>query len=603
MKQFQKKINFKIRDVLFLFAVIMMFIVVISISNKNPVKVDSDISVAMENWKDDHGADVDLNELPIGESVSLSKDIGGINLTDKNFCLKSVDTVFDVYADGNLIYSYHPTQPKLLGASYGMYIHTIPIPEGTQILNLRADPIFPNSYVTIENVVIEDSGDYITNFYKDNVIAFSRSAITMLIGMLFIILGITNGVVSKSAGVDLFSFGMMCALLGFLGFNDTLMLQIQTQHPEMIRLLTYLGLIFVPYPAVSFFASATGNKKSKLPIVVLILCAVNLITSVTLTTLGITDYFQTVSVSHMIIGIGFAAVIYMMIIAFVHHTARFQLLVSMAVSFGICIIGMSADLLRYHLGSYDGYSKYTRISILFFMMIIGVYLLREQVRSLEQKQQENMTFISEMTESFAKVIDMKDQYTNGHSVRVAKYTVMLARELGYDEETIEQYYRIALLHDIGKIGVPSEVLNKPGKLTDEEYEIIKAHSQKGYEILKNISIMPELAIGAGSHHERPDGKGYPNGLKGDEIPRVAQIIAVADTFDAMYSNRPYRKRMNFEKAVTIIKEASGTQLSEDVVAAFLRLVEQGNFRAADDNGGGTTENIDNIHKRLAEEAT
>ena len=209
-----------------------------------------------------------------------------------------------------------------------------------------------------------------------------------------------------------------------------------------------------------------------------------------------------------------------------------------------------------------------------------------------------------MIEAFAKTIDMKDKYTNGHSSRVAQYTVMLAKELGYDEETVDKYYNIALLHDIGKIGVPPEVLNKQGKLTDQEFAIIKSHSKLGYDALKDISIMPELAIGAGAHHERPDGKGYPRGLKGNEIPRVAQIIAVADTFDAMYSDRPYRKRMNFDKAVSIIKEVSGTQLEEDVVEAFLRLVDKGEFRAPDDDGGGSTEDINNIHKKQdeAEEA-
>ena len=173
---------------------------------------------------------------------------------------------------------------------------------------------------------------------------------------------------------------------------------------------------------------------------------------------------------------------------------------------------------------------------------------------------------------------------------------MLTKELGYDNETVEKYYNIALLHDIGKISIPIEILNKPGKLTDQEFNIIKSHSAQGFKLLKDISIMPELAIGAGAHHERPDGKGYPRGLKGDQIPRVAQIIAVADTFDAMYSDRPYRKRMNFEKAVSIIQEVAGTQLETDVVEAFTRLVNKGEFRAPDDEGGGTTESIDNIHK-------
>ena len=237
------------------------------------------------------------------------------------------------------------------------------------------------------------------------------------------------------------------------------------------------------------------------------------------------------------------------------------------------------------------------ILILGLMVAIVMWYVRRKTRALINKQNENKKFIREMIEAFAKTIDMKDKYTNGHSSRVADYTVLLAKELGYDEETVDKYYNIALLHDIGKIGIPPEVLNKPGKLTDEEFNIIKSHSAQGYKVLKDISVMPELAIGAGAHHERPDGKGYPRGLKGDEIPRVAQIIAVADTFDAMYSDRPYRKRMNFDKAVSIIKEVRGTQLTEDVVDAFLRLVAKGEFRDPDDDGGGTVEDINNIHEQ------
>ncbi len=252
------------------------------------------------------------------------------------------------------------------------------------------------------------------------------------------------------------------------------------------------------------------------------------------------------------------------------------------------------------------YPWFIVLSVILGIMLVAFVVWRivsRKIKRLEQKEEEQRIFINEMIEAFAKTIDMKDSYTNGHSFRVAKYTAMLATELGYSEEDVEKYHNIALLHDIGKIGVEDKVLKKEGKLEDDEFMQIKSHTSLGYNVLKDISIMPELAIGAGAHHERPDGKGYPNGLKGEEIPRVAQIIAVADCFDAMYSDRPYRKRMNFDKAVSIIKGAAGSQLFGDVVEAFLRLVEKGEFRAPDDDGqSGTTEDIDNIHKRENEEA-
>ena len=210
----------------------------------------------------------------------------------------------------------------------------------------------------------------------------------------------------------------------------------------------------------------------------------------------------------------------------------------------------------------------------------------------------------------ADMVEIRDSNTGDHIQKTAAYVKIILDGLhrkNYYRKTMtpqfmEDVYKSATLHDVGKIKISDAILNKPGKLTDEEFETIKSHTSQGYDALKEISIMPELAVGAQAHHERPDGKGYPNHLKGDEIPRVAQIIAVADCFDAMYSNRPYRNRMNFEKAVSIIQEVSGTQLTSDVVDAFMRLVAKGEFRDPDDHGGGTTENIDNIHKAQNDEA-
>lgn len=270
---------------------------------------------------------------------------------------------------------------------------------------------------------------------------------------------------------------------------------------------------------------------------------------------------------------------------------------------GRCVCYVGADL------SMQGVQDYVQGYVILIAAIAAVFLAgciliggrlylgarrADQMDDLLARQQRDKELTREIIEAFAKVVDLKDSYTQGHSFRVAAYTDMLAREMGLDEETVEQYHNIALMHDIGKVGIPDSVLNKPGKLTEEEFDLIKSHTIRGYDVLETISLMPEIAIGARAHHERPDGKGYPLGLKGDELPLVAQIIAVADCFDAMYSNRPYRARMNFDRVVSIIKEVSGTQLSPTVVDAFLRLAERGELRAPDDDGGGTTESIENI---------
>lgn len=213
-------------------------------------------------------------------------------------------------------------------------------------------------------------------------------------------------------------------------------------------------------------------------------------------------------------------------------------------------------------------------AIVLLLFCVRLYT-RYKTAKLMKKQEENRIFIDQMIHAFAKSIDLKDKYTNGHSFRVAKYAKMIAEKMGCDKVQIDQIYNIGLLHDIGKITIPDEILNKPGRLSEEEFVIMKQHSMNGYDILKEIEILPELAIGAGYHHERIDGKGYPFGIKGGEIPQIAQIIAVADTFDAMNSTRPYREQMKQEDIVAELERVAGTQLNKQVVQVLLMLIKEG----------------------------
>ncbi len=233
------------------------------------------------------------------------------------------------------------------------------------------------------------------------------------------------------------------------------------------------------------------------------------------------------------------------------------------------------------LEDYDNESKLFLLSGLIVALAVITILLRR--RSIEEMQQRAMIqkVLEQMLHAFAKTIDKKDEYTRGHSFRVAFYSEKLARKIGYSEVDARRVYHIALMHDIGKILIPIEILNKPERLTDEEYEIIKSHPAIGEEILNEITSFPELSLGAGYHHECYDGSGYPHGAKGDEIPKIAQIIAVADTFDAMFSTRPYRKQMDLEDVLEEIKKNKGTQFNPEYAEAFIQMVREEGLEAGE----------------------
>lgn len=164
---------------------------------------------------------------------------------------------------------------------------------------------------------------------------------------------------------------------------------------------------------------------------------------------------------------------------------------------------------------------------------------------LEHEKTERMSM--QIVKTLSGAIDAKDTYTNGHSTRVAEYSKLIAMHAGYDAKGQEEIYMMGLLHDVGKIGVPDAIINKPARLSDEEFDTIKNHPVMGARILKNITEFPRLATGARWHHERYDGMGYPDGLSGTDIPEEARIIAVADAYDAMTSRRSYRDILPQEK--------------------------------------------------------
>lgn len=224
------------------------------------------------------------------------------------------------------------------------------------------------------------------------------------------------------------------------------------------------------------------------------------------------------------------------------------------------------------------------ITIAATAVLLYIFALQDMAREVEHARKMEIDFYKEerkkehalfeqTAESLAAAIDAKDKYTHGHSARVAKYSTQIAREAGKSDEECEQIYFSALLHDVGKIGVPDAIINKDGKLTNEEFAQIKLHPVYGSQILSSIQQSPYLSIGARYHHERYDGRGYPDGLKGEDIPDIARIISVADAYDAMTSKRSYRDPIPRQKVREELVKGMGTQFDPAYAKVMLRLID------------------------------
>ncbi len=221
------------------------------------------------------------------------------------------------------------------------------------------------------------------------------------------------------------------------------------------------------------------------------------------------------------------------------------------------------------------------ICIAFGIWIIGFFEITAvnlTTKKLRNQRNRSLMMIDESMKTFINFIDAKDPNTRGHSVRVAEYSRLIAQKAGLSEDECTDVYYIALMHDCGKISIPQEILTKPGKLTDEEYAVMKSHPQKGFDMLKSFKTINNIGLGAYCHHERYDGKGYPKGLKGEDIPLIGRIIGVADAFDAMNSKRCYRDKLPKDVIMKELIENKGKQFDPGLLDIMIDLINKGDIK-------------------------
>jgi hypothetical protein len=209
------------------------------------------------------------------------------------------------------------------------------------------------------------------------------------------------------------------------------------------------------------------------------------------------------------------------------------------------------------------------------LILIPLFVARWAVTQIAEQQQAYEATVG----ALCQAVETKDFYTRGHSDRVSRGSVMIAREIGMHGERVEAIRYAGMLHDVGKLGVPTKVLQKTGKLTEEEYAAIQLHPMRGLDIVREIGFLDEALAGIMHHHERIDGRGYPMGLAGDEIPEFARVLAVADAFDSMTSTRSYRGARPVEEAVAELRKWSGTQFDPAFVDAFVAAIKRDGWQS------------------------
>lgn len=248
----------------------------------------------------------------------------------------------------------------------------------------------------------------------------------------------------------------------------------------------------------------------------------------------------------------------------------------------------------------DAQNNFLGKIILFAILIWGIvftgyWVTKFNLRSYKEKQQNDVRIILQSMNTFISFIDAKDPYTRGHSKRVAMYAAEISKRMGLSEDEIQNIYYAGLLHDSGKISIPDAVLNKPGKLTDEERLLIQSHTVAGGKMLKQLSSIRGIRETALYHHERYDGGGYPEGLRGEAIPLYARIVGVADSYDAMSSNRVYRRHLNKDEIIEEIQKGAGTQFDPEIVKYMVDMINDGYVNVVKMETADNDEGSSNFH--------
>lgn len=482
------------------------------------------------------------------------------------------------YIDGKLRSEYDTKDTRLAGknsASRYVFCKTSDADAGKELrIELRTNT---KQYSGVVNTVYcgdkTDIWEFLfTQYGMETIIAF----FLLFASVITIIFSIMLGLIYHTK-FDMEYLGW-CMLMGSIWMlGESKFRQLLVPHSSALATLCFIILMLSPLPVLFYADQVQHRKYRRLYLPIGWLAIFNFIISTILHLTGILDYIETLFVSHAILLLTVFAVLFTFALDIKKDKKRRNLLAFiglLAATVSVMIEGIST----YFVVSLSGIFVGIGMIILFSLNVlrtagnIHMMELRRQKKELAKRKRQLEKVSLQMIQTLSTTIEAKDEYARGHSHRVAEYAALIADELGWSSEEIMNLKYAAHLHDIGKIGIPDMLLNKPARLTPEEYSVIKEHTVIGAEILKNISLIPHVAEVARSHHEHYDGTGYPDGLAGEDIPLSARIVAIADSYDAMNSRRIYRNALPPEKIFEEIENNRGIQFDPELADIFLKLL-------------------------------
>lgn len=405
------------------------------------------------------------------------------------------------------------------------------------------------------------------------------------VAILTILVGIALGIAYKSR-FDIEYLGW-CLLMGAVWMiGESKIRQLYAPNTSVLASLCFVVVMICPIPILFYVDSVQNGRYHKLYRLIHVVALSNFVISIGLQISGKVDFIETLPISQIILIVTFLAIVITFIRDMYCGVSRDYHLALISIIFAMIAVAVEM-ISMYFVVTLSGI--FIGIGLLIFLFLNVVRTIRS-VRNMERKRQEEennerrkqMERISLQTiKALLGTVEARDSYTKGHAQRVASYSAIIAKELGWSDDRIDNLKNAAYMHDVGMIGIRDSIVNKPTSFTDEEYALVKRHTVIGAEILKDITLIEQVDEIARHHHERYDGTGYPDALSGDNIPIEDRIIAIADSYDAMNSNRIYRNALSQEEIIQELEKNRGTQFDPALVDIFIGLLKQNKVSLSD----------------------